>query len=256
MFVHGVLGNMSVFYYPLANHVAAAGHEAVLYDLRGHGLSECTARGYRMADMVADLEALLKSVEPDRPVHLVGYSLGGTIAQGLTLSRPDLVASLILVEGLVGPESPHSRELWESGRMVRDKDAASKLADAVIAKTLSEGKRRAAKTRRLLTETSFHADLFEHRSTESETAPLISRPTLVLSADRSEFFAGSAETARLIPDCTVRVLAGYDHDTVLTEGAPAVREQVIAWLDAYPLGGADRPDGESRCHASFSSYPH
>jgi pimeloyl-ACP methyl ester carboxylesterase len=256
VFVHGVLGNMSAFYYTLANHVAAAGHEVVLYDLRGHGLSECTPSGYRMEDMVADLEALVETVEPDRPVHVVGYSLGGTIAQRLTVARPELVASLILLEGLVGPESAHSRELWERGRMVSDEDAVNKLADAVIEKTLSQGRRRAAKTRRLLTETTFHADVFGLRSTEAETAPRISRPTLVLSAEGSEFFDGATKTAGLIAGATRRVIRGADHDTVLTEGAPAVRREVIAWLEEYPLRSVDERGGEPSCHASFSSSPH
>jgi pimeloyl-ACP methyl ester carboxylesterase len=253
VFVHGVLGNMSAFYYTLANHVAAAGHEAVLYDLRGHGLSECTPDGYRMDDMVGDLEALLEAVEPDRPVHLVGYSLGGTIAQRLTIARPDLVATLILVEGLVGPESDHTRELWDRGRMVSEADAATKLADAVIAKTLSEGRRRAARTRHLLTRTTFHADLFALRSTESVTARLIGRPTLAVCGDKSEFFDGASTSVGLIPDCTVRVVGGSDHDTILTTGAPEVRREVIAWLDDYALrdGGGRRE--EPACHASSSS---
>jgi pimeloyl-ACP methyl ester carboxylesterase len=245
---------MSAFYYTLANHVAAAGHDAVLYDLRGHGLSECTPDGYLMDDMVADLEALVETVEAGRPVHLVGYSLGGTIAQRLTLGRPDLVASLILVEGLVGPESDHTRELWDRGRMVSDEDAATKLADAVIAKTLSEGRRRAAKMRRLLTETTFHADLFRLRSTESLTAPSIGRPTLAISGEGSEFFGGAAKTAGLIPDCRVVVVEGCDHDTILSAGAPAVREEVISWLDDYAARTAEDLREESGCHASSSSY--
>jgi hypothetical protein len=119
--------------------------------------------------------------------------------------------------------------------------------------TLSEGKRRAARTRRLLTETTFYADFFGLRSTESETAPLIARPTLVVSAEESEFFAGACETVRLIPDCRSVVLAGYDHDTVLTEGASAVRRAVIDWLAEYPAARANQGGKEPTCHASFSS---
>jgi pimeloyl-ACP methyl ester carboxylesterase len=252
VFVHGLLGNMSVFYYTLANHVAVAGYDVLLYDLRGHGMSECTSHGYLVEDMVADLEALLEVIEPDRPVHLVGYSLGGTIAQRLTVARPDLVDSLILVEGLMGPESPHTRAVRKQKWMVGEEDAATKVADALIARTFSEGSRWAAKARKLLTQTTFHADISGVRSTEPETAPLITRPTFVLSGDRSEFFAGADRTARLIPECTVHVLPGYDHDTILTEGAPLVRERVIAWLDGYRVRSADGQKGQSRCHASFS----
>ncbi len=239
-----------MFYYTLANHVAAAGYDVVLYDLRGHGMSACPPSGYRLEDMVADLEALLEVVEPGRPVHLVGYSLGGTIAQRLAVARPDLVASLILVEGLMGPESSHSRADRERNWMVGEEHAATKMADALIAMTSSEGSRWAAKTRRLLTQTTFHQDISDLRSAETEMAPLIARPTFVLSGDRSDLRAGADRTARLIPECAVQVLTGYDHKTILTRGAPVVREQVIAWLDGFPVRSAAGQEAESRCHAS------
>ena len=239
-FVHGLLGNMSVFYYTLANHVAAAGYDVVLYDLRGHGMSECTPHGYLIEDMVADLEALLDIVEPNRPVHLVGYSLGGVIAQRLTVARPDLVASLILVEGLMGPESGHARE------------TATKIANALIARTVSEGSRWAGRAQRLLTQTTFHADVSDIRFTEPETAPLITRPTLVLSGDRSEFFPGAGRTAGLIPQCAVQVLSGYDHETILAQGAPMVRERVIAWLNRYQVHSTGKQQSKSRCHVCSS----
>jgi pimeloyl-ACP methyl ester carboxylesterase len=251
VFVHGLVGNMAVFY-PMANHVAAAGYEAILYDLRGHGMSECTPCGYSVEDMVADLAALLETVTADRPVHLVGHSLGGTIARHLTVARPDLVASLILLDGLMGPDSPRRREdalrIWATG----EKDHAANVADTVIARSSREGSRWAAKVRRLLTETTLPADLADFHSTEVETAPLISRPVLVLTGERSEFRAGADQIARLIPDCTVRVLPEYDHHTIVIAGVQAVREELIAWLDQYPGQGSARERGEPRWHASFS----
>jgi pimeloyl-ACP methyl ester carboxylesterase len=259
VFVHGALSSMAMFYYTVANHVALAGYDAVLYDLRGHGLSEGPPRGYLVEDMVADLAALLAAVEPGRPVHLVGYSLGGTIAQCLTVARPDLVASLILVEGLVRPRPHAHRSVIERSPAVDEVDTLGRLADELIAEMIAAnvggGPRWAAKTRRLLTQTTIHADLSKPDFRDEETAPLITRPTLVLCGDRSDFFAEAGHAARLIPDCVVGVLPGCDHLNVLYEGGPAVREQVIAWLDGYPMRRAAERNGKSRCLGSCSSYP-
>src|SRR6266478_4331964 len=78
VFVHGlVMDNLSSFYFTLANPVAATA-DVVLYDLRGHGMSERPPTGYRVADLVADLAALLDALALPR-VALVGNSFGGLV---------------------------------------------------------------------------------------------------------------------------------------------------------------------------------
>src|SRR5262249_52514537 len=83
---------------------AAAGGEVVLYDLRGHGLSERPARGYAVADLVADLGALLDALALARPVALVGNSFGGTVALAFAAAHPARVARLALIDADDGAE--------------------------------------------------------------------------------------------------------------------------------------------------------
>lgn len=252
-FVHGLLGNLSVFYFALANHVAAAGFDVILYDLRGHGLSECTPSGYTFDHMVGDLEALLDVLEPDRSVHLVGYSLGGPIAQGLTVHRPDRVTSLVLVEGLIRPESAaHGGSIREQKWMVSQENPGAKVAEYLIEKTGTMGTRWASRARRLLTQTTFHADITVFQSHDEDFFRAVQRPTLVLCGDESEFFTGACRTVDLIPDTTVEVLPGYDHDSIMVEGSPAVRARLIDWLMAQSSSGGKAQKGMLRCHASFS----
>jgi len=71
----------------------------VLYDKRGHGLSEVGTTPYSMQGLAADLAALLDHVGVGRAV-VCGVSVGGMIAQQLRALRPDLVEALILCDTL------------------------------------------------------------------------------------------------------------------------------------------------------------
>ncbi|MCT8990172.1 3-oxoadipate enol-lactonase [Chelativorans sp. SCAU2101] len=67
----------------------------VLYDKRGHGLSEASPQPYAMADHVNDLVALLDHLSIAQAV-IIGVSVGGMIAQGVAAARPGLVQALVL----------------------------------------------------------------------------------------------------------------------------------------------------------------
>lgn len=76
--------------------VHMAGEAAIVaYDKRGHGLSDTGATPYAMEDHVADLAGLLDHLNVKNAV-ICGVSVGAMIAQGLALSRPDLVRALVL----------------------------------------------------------------------------------------------------------------------------------------------------------------
>jgi 3-oxoadipate enol-lactonase len=69
----------------------------LLYDKRGHGLSDATPAPYAMTDHVEDLTALMEHVGIGRAV-IVGLSVGGLIAQGLAATHPDKVRALVLCD--------------------------------------------------------------------------------------------------------------------------------------------------------------
>lgn len=79
----------------VAAALARARVGALRYDLRGQGLSDLGATPYRIADHVADLEAVLADVGVTRAI-VCGLSVGGMIALGLADKRPELVAGLVL----------------------------------------------------------------------------------------------------------------------------------------------------------------
>src|SRR5438552_5849704 len=104
VFVHGlVMDNLSSFYFTLANPIAE-GAEVILYDLRGHGLSERPASGYSVASLVADLAALLDALAITRPVALVGNSFGGLVALAFAAAHPERVERLVLIDAHDGTD--------------------------------------------------------------------------------------------------------------------------------------------------------
>lgn len=94
----------------------AARHHLVLYDQRGHGLTDAPddpAR-YSGPHLAADLAGLLDALGLER-VHLVGFSLGGGPAMAYAARHPDRVAGLVLADVGSFAEDPW-RLQWLAGR--------------------------------------------------------------------------------------------------------------------------------------------
>ncbi len=72
-----------------------AGWRVVALDARGHGRGLRAAEPFRLTECADDAAALLRHLDCG-PVTVVGYSMGGTIAQLMARDHPDLVGSLVL----------------------------------------------------------------------------------------------------------------------------------------------------------------
>ncbi|MGG8408790.1 alpha/beta fold hydrolase [Streptomyces sp. 12297] len=227
VFLHGlVVDNLSSFYCPLGVPLARAGHEVVLYDLRGHGLSERPPAGYDSGSAVRDLVAVLRALGLDgRPVHLVGNSYGGTLALHAALARPDLVAGLTLLEPpLSGP--------WVANMVDTLSVAALSLEDSLVPAELSSLRlRKAAKLTviadALLNHTTLIDDIAAGRTFTPADYAGLDCPVLVVCGEHSELVPGALELAGHAPRCTLRILPGLGHD-VLKETDGVLREAVLA----------------------------
>lgn len=69
--------------------------KVITFDHRDTGNSDRVETPYCIADMAGDVIALIEHLAWG-PVHLLGISMGGMIAQQVTLNRSDLVNTLIL----------------------------------------------------------------------------------------------------------------------------------------------------------------
>lgn len=95
--VHGFTGSSHDF--ALNTNALAADRHLVLIDQRGHGHSTKTGHleGYTIEQLVDDLAAFLDAIGGG-PFDLLGHSMGGRVAMGLVLARPELVQSLVLMD--------------------------------------------------------------------------------------------------------------------------------------------------------------
>lgn len=67
----------------------------IVPDLRGFGRSNHLPRPYSIAQFAGDLLRILDALEVEK-VHLLGYSMGGIVAQHFVLSNPERVETLTL----------------------------------------------------------------------------------------------------------------------------------------------------------------
>lgn len=82
---------------PVSRELNKAGLSTLTYDLYGHGLSDRPAPPYTRALYVRQLKGLLDQVAPDRPLHLVGWSMGAMIAAMYATEHPRRVLSMTMV---------------------------------------------------------------------------------------------------------------------------------------------------------------
>lgn len=92
--VHGLADDHRVWRKVLP--ALAMRHRAILYDLRGHGLSTLGAADGTLEQLSGDLVALLDHLEIEQ-ADLCGYSLGGTIVMRTAIDQPGRVRRLVPV---------------------------------------------------------------------------------------------------------------------------------------------------------------
>lgn len=96
LFLHGA-GADHVSFEEQARAVVGSGRRAVVWDMRGHGLSRPNTSPITADQFVADAEAVISGLGLGRPV-LVGHSLGGNMAQEMVRRRPEAYAGLVVVD--------------------------------------------------------------------------------------------------------------------------------------------------------------
>jgi 3-oxoadipate enol-lactonase len=71
-------------------------HQVIVIDNRGSGLTETSAAAFSMATLGDDAALLLQALHIKK-AHVVGWSMGGNVAQELALRHPEKVGGLVLM---------------------------------------------------------------------------------------------------------------------------------------------------------------
>jgi pimeloyl-ACP methyl ester carboxylesterase len=234
VFLHGlVVDNSSSWYYTVANPVAQRS-EVVIYDLRGHGLSEKPATGYTVEEQVDDLFAILDELGIDRPVHLVGNSFGGVLAVAAAVHRPERVAGLVLVEAHVAVDGWRQQMVGtlEFAGLFLDHDDVHNWLDAVGGR---KGKRLARNSDTLLHKTSLVDDLAASPAFTQDELAAIECPVLIVCGEFSDVRDWAERLVYVLPRCELHLYEGCSHLVVLE--APAdLRGLLLRWFDRIRAG--------------------
>jgi pimeloyl-ACP methyl ester carboxylesterase len=109
--IHGLTGDLSIWFLCQAIGQLARSFRVTAYDLRGHGYSDVPRSGYTSADQAGDTLALMDALGIDRAM-LVGHSFGGVIAMHAAVLRPDRIEAVALSD----PCFPALRHLEDVSR--------------------------------------------------------------------------------------------------------------------------------------------
>ncbi|MEN8615601.1 alpha/beta fold hydrolase [Shewanella baltica] len=134
--LHGWLDNANSFE-PLAAYLLD--YQVLAIDWPGHGFSAHRPGHYPLhwIDYLYDLDALLTAL-PQKPVAMVGHSLGGIIASAYTATFPEKVNKLVLIEALSPlSESPTQakarlrKSFYQHEKYLTQKHGQAKIYDSI-----------------------------------------------------------------------------------------------------------------------------
>ena len=93
--IHGLAGSSLAEWYG-AGPLLAENYRITFVDHRSHGLSPKSVDRFEIEDVADDVAAVMSAVGVDR-ADVVGYSMGGTIAQALAFRHPHKVRRMALI---------------------------------------------------------------------------------------------------------------------------------------------------------------
>lgn len=231
---HGFSGSTHDF--ALSIDTLAADRPVIALDHRGHGRSEKLGAtdGYSIDQIAADLVALIDA-EIGGPVHLLGHSMGGAVALRLTLARPGLVRSLIMMDTSAWSFRPLDAGLasimeqfmagFDPSGGLPDLTAMAGPEDALIAAATPADWQQLKATMaagfdpyalKALGYELFHGDMLQYRDRLGE----IGIPVSVIVGENDHPFVDQAEElAGAVPDGALTVISGGYHSPQLTHRA-------------------------------------
>lgn len=203
-------------------------YRVIVPDLRNHGKSDRIRGRFEISDVASEVDAIIDALGIDKPVAVLGYSMGGMVAQELALRHPETLSALILGATAARPMHrlrPVSFLLFKFTRAV----ARISRAEAVWASFLVLRRNGLigaedeawmwdsllARDANLYHEAAYAIWRFDTRDRIST----ISVPTMVVIPERDTVVSVSTqeELASLMPDASVVRLPDLGHESILAD---------------------------------------
>ena len=113
MLLHGWVASADLNWCGAYYALAAAGYRVLAIDHRGHGRGLRPLTPFRMTDCAGDAAAALRVLDA-APAIVVGYSMGGAIAQLMARDHPDAVSGLLLSGTAQHWQDPETRRAFRA----------------------------------------------------------------------------------------------------------------------------------------------
>jgi len=233
------LASDSGMWAPQVPAVLASGFRCLRIDFRGHGGTAFGNDPVILDTLIDDVRHVIETLQVGR-VHVVGLSMGGVVAQGLSIKYGHLFESMVLSDCLA-ESLPGSGAAWKARQ-----DAAQKagglepMADIMLSKWVNECLRSENPSawqalRSTLAATSVEgfvamAEIMQHFSFV-QSLPAVTCPSLVLCGENDELSppAQVRRLAELIPHARFELIPGGRHFSNV-DGADHFNRALCAWL--------------------------
>jgi 3-oxoadipate enol-lactonase len=113
MLLHGWLASADMNWYGAYDALTAAGYRVLAIDHRGHGRGLRPLVPFRLDDCAADAAAVIRELGAG-PALVVGYSMGGAIAQFVARDHLDVVSGLVLSGTAQHWQEPEVKRVWRA----------------------------------------------------------------------------------------------------------------------------------------------
>jgi pimeloyl-ACP methyl ester carboxylesterase len=218
-------------------HALEKDYDVIMYDARGHGMTQEPLAPFTSADRAADAALLIRKLRLDRPV-VMGHSMGASTSALVAANYPDLVRAAVLEDP--GWRSGAPRAPFASpDALQRWREMQAKTRDALIAQCRVDSPTWPEIELQPWAESKlqFHADLLPYYQMGGEpwqeTAARITCPTLLLVADTSKGAIVTtdavAEAFKLIKPLEVVQIQGAGHN-IRREGYATYMQAVTEFL--------------------------
>ncbi|MEE2677115.1 MAG: alpha/beta hydrolase [Myxococcota bacterium] len=228
--------------------LAALGYRAVLWDYRGHGLSDAPEApdAYTMARVVADLGTVVDWAAPGERVVLAGLSFGGLASLHFVLGQPHRVRALVLAGTGPGFKNPEAQARWaesvgHTARFIERKGAAvfaERATEMTVGRDVALPEARRAQA--AIAKQTPHGLAHFGRQIAGLAPPVIDRlgeieaPALVVRGEEDAAYARAAEVmASRMPRAETLAIPGAGH-IVNIEAADAFDAALLAFLEKLP----------------------